>query len=111
MAKWPIFIYIYIYIYITHDISKSIYLLMKYLNFDQYFTAVCSHKDLIDKKSSLVHTKKLSVAQTQYQNRFHHYSDVIMRAMVSQISSVSMVCSTVCSGAAQKNIAPRHWPL
>ena len=28
-----------------------------------------------------------------------HYSDVIMSAMTSQITGVSMVCSTVCSGA------------
>ena len=31
-----------------------------------------------------------------------HYSDVIMSAMASQITGVSMVCSTVCSGAAQR---------
>ena len=31
-----------------------------------------------------------------------HYSDVIMRAMASQITSVSSVCSNVCSGADQR---------
>ena len=31
-----------------------------------------------------------------------HYSDVIMRAMASQITSVFIVCSTVCSGADQR---------
>ena len=37
-----------------------------------------------------------------------HYSDVIMGAMVSQITGVSIVCSTVCS----ENIkASGHWPL
>ena len=42
-----------------------------------------------------------------------HYIDVIMTVMASQISSVSNVCSAVCSGADQrKHIkAPRHWPL
>ena len=30
-----------------------------------------------------------------------HYNDVIMSAMASQITSVSMVCSTVCSGTDQ----------
>ena len=30
-----------------------------------------------------------------------YYSDVIMRAMASQITGVSLVCSTVCSGADQ----------
>ena len=30
----------------------------------------------------------------------------------SQITGASIVCSTVCSGASQRNIkAPRHWPL
>ena len=33
---------------------------------------------------------------------FHHYNDVIMSAMASQITSVSIVCSTVCSGADQR---------
>ena len=38
------------------------------------------------------------------------YSDVIMSAMVSQITSVSIVCSTACLG--KENIkAPRYWPL
>ena len=31
-----------------------------------------------------------------------HYSEVIMSAMVSQITGVSMVCSNVCSGADQR---------
>ena len=39
-------------------------------------------------------------------------SDIIMSAMASQIAGVSIVCSTICSGAHQKNIeALRHWPL
>ena len=41
----------------------------------------------------------------------HHYSDSIMRAMASQITTVSIVYPTVCSGA-DKNIKTlRHWPL
>ena len=31
-----------------------------------------------------------------------HYSDVVMSVMASQITDVSMVCSTVCSGADQR---------
>ena len=31
-----------------------------------------------------------------------HYSDVIMRAMTSRITGVSIVCSAVCSGADQR---------
>ena len=33
---------------------------------------------------------------------WHHYSDVIMSVTASQITSVSVVCSTVCSGADQR---------
>ena len=41
-----------------------------------------------------------------------HYSDVIMGAMASQLTSLDIVYSTVYSGADQTNIiAPRHWPL
>ena len=39
------------------------------------------------------------------ESAFRHYSDVIMSAMVSQIIGVSMVCSTVCSGADQHQSA------
>ena len=35
-------------------------------------------------------------------SRWPHYSDVIMSAMASQITGVSIVCSTVCSGAGQR---------
>ena len=35
-------------------------------------------------------------------NSFTHNSDVIMRALASQITSVWIVCSTVCSGADQR---------
>ena len=41
-----------------------------------------------------------------------HYSDVIMSAMASWITGVSIVCSTVCSDVHQRNIkAARYWPL
>ena len=43
---------------------------------------------------------------------YDNYSDVIISAMTSQITSVSTVCSIVCSDADKKNIkAPRHWPF
>ena len=41
-----------------------------------------------------------------------HYDDVIMTTMASQITSLTVVYSTVYSDADQENIkAPRHWPL
>ena len=41
-----------------------------------------------------------------------HYCDVIMGANASQITSLTIVYSTVYSGADQRKIkAPRHWPL
>ena len=33
------------------------------------------------------------------EKRFHHYSSIIMDAIAPQITGVSMVCSTICSGA------------
>ena len=45
-------------------------------------------------------------------NLYHQYSDPIMGTMASQITSVLIICSTVCSGADQRNIKdPRHWTL
>ena len=42
----------------------------------------------------------------------YHYCDVIMGAIASQITSLTIVYSTVYSYADQRNIkAPRHWPL
>ena len=40
-----------------------------------------------------------------------HYSDVIMGAMVSQITSITIVYSTVYSDADQRKTCPRHWTL
>ena len=42
-----------------------------------------------------------------------NYSDVIMSVMASQITGVSIVCLTICSGADKKNNikVPLHWPL
>ena len=34
-----------------------------------------------------------------------------MSTMASQITGISMVCSTVCSGAKNPTKTPRHWPL
>ena len=48
---------------------------------------------------------------SNYNLRLIHYSDVIMSAMASHITSVSIVCLTVCSGADQrKHQARRHCP-
>ena len=41
----------------------------------------------------------------------YHYRDVMMDTMASQITSLTIVFSTVYAGADQKNIkTPRHWP-
>ena len=42
----------------------------------------------------------------------HHYNDVTMSAMASQITSLTIVYSTVIRAQFQEKIkAPRHWPL
>ena len=53
--------------------------------------------------------------------RFHHYKDVVMGTVASQITSVSIVCQKVCSGADQRKHqtsaslaygrAIRRWPV
>ena len=40
-----------------------------------------------------------------------HYSDITIGDIASQITSVSIVYSTVSSGVHKKIKAPRHWPL
>ena len=41
-----------------------------------------------------------------------HYNDVIMGTMASQITSLTIVYSTVIQAQIKENIkAPRHWPL
>ena len=43
---------------------------------------------------------------------FGHYSDIIMSAMASQITSFMIVYSIVYSGEIKEDIkAPHHWPL
>ena len=79
----------------------------------------------------LTHLKVYSIVKPRYSTRFwqlmicplralvsynlwiiFHYNGVIMSAMASQITSVSMVCSTVVQTQINENIkAPRHWPL
>ena len=54
----------------------------------------------------------LVLPNTQEKKSIRYYSDIIMSAMASQITGVSVVYSTVCSGAHKKHIkALRHWPL
>ena len=44
--------------------------------------------------------------------QFAYYDDVVMGMIVYQITSLTVVYSTVYSDAHKKNIkAPRHWPL
>ena len=46
------------------------------------------------------------------QSKYPHYNVVIMSAMASQITSLKILYSTVCSGAEQRSIkTPPHWPL
>ena len=40
-----------------------------------------------------------------------HYSDVIMDAMASQNTSLTIIYSTVYSQIKENTKAPRHWPL
>ena len=62
-------------------------------------------------------------SQTQANRRFHvrtpswlrigiHYNDIMMGTMASQITTLTIVYSTVIQAQIKENIkAPRHWPL
>ena len=75
---------------------------------------IISPSDTIDNTPQKVTTAGMHVKQ-RYRiviNGLHHYIDVIMTTKASQITSLTVVYSTVYSDADQRNIkAPRHWPL
>ena len=63
------------------------------------------------KESWRIRVNRLLMVQPQ-NIKVVHNDDVMIGAMASQITSLTIVYSTVYSGADQKNIkAPRHWPL
>ena len=49
-----------------------------------------------------IHFLRMCKGSNRLRHTYQHYGDVIMSAMASQITSISMVCSTVCSGADQR---------
>ena len=53
----------------------------------------------------------LIVVTTELEIKSMHYNDVIMGAMASQITSLTIVYSTVYSGADKNMKTPRHRPL
>ena len=58
-----------------------------------------------------MHGNALTCARVYFE-RANHYSDVIMGALASQITDISIVYSTVVQAQIKENIeAPRHWPL
>ena len=84
--------------------------------------------DLSTECSGSITTRVIGIAQLLDMSRKHcwkrfaityhawsvdaHYSDVIMSAMASQITSVSIVCSTVCSDASLAFVRGIHrWPV
>ena len=46
--------------------------------------------------------RRRSGTRASLQSRHKHYSDVVMSAMVSQITGVSIVCTPLCPGADQR---------
>ena len=75
-----------------------------------------THADLYRHRASpghkeLKYCRSLVIYQTLVTSYLRIYSDVIMGAMASQITSVSIVCSTVCSQIKENIKTLRHWPL
>ena len=50
----------------------------------------------------IISDSPLTITMGQRKNVAVYYSDVIMSAMASQITSVSIVCSIICSGANER---------
>ena len=64
--------------------------------------------DSCDLWTHITQVPRLALGQSQYITMTY----VTMGAMGSQITGISIVYSTVCSGAHQrKHHSPRHWPL
>ena len=55
----------------------------------------------------------LTLSEKCYLRKFYHYNDVIMSAMASQIASLTIVYSSVYSGADQRKPvnSPHKWPV
>ena len=83
----------------------------------RHFFSLCETVKNVKNNTFIVKMlRELSVIMVKewelYGNCSIHYSDVIMNAMASQITGVSIVYSAVSSGAYQrKHQSPRYWPL
>ena len=76
---------------------------------DAYMRQPMRHQEMV---CSPFGTKPRLTPYSRYVHWTVHYSDVIKSAMASQITSLTIVYSTVYSDADHTNIkAPRHWPL
>ena len=74
-----------------------------------------NHTQIYNVTKSFEELVKCSIAPPRilhYQAENRHYNDVIMSAMASQITSLTIVYLIVYSGVHQRNIkVPRHWSL
>ena len=56
----------------------------------------------LDGTVQIYQNREISTLRRKLSGPYFYNSDVIMRAIASQITGVSIVCSTVCSGADQR---------
>ena len=69
----------------------------------QVWVTISSGDNLLpDGNGSLFDPLLAMVSEMPRSSHWYHYSDVIMSAMASQITGVSIVYSTFCSGAGQR---------
>ena len=93
------------------------YILVTLYDLSRTCTSVCGYTDLLKVLQTIasIFVSVISLFAFRNTSRLHewvqnylHYTDVIMGANASQITSLTIVNS----GADQRNItAPRHWPL
>ena len=103
-------IYIYIYIYILVSFTHRSYQRVFTLHFDLINNELLSHSSFIPLliwNGSLSHFVSCSMGHENVVNRVKYritsrWRNVIMSAMASQITSLIIVCTTVCPGADQR---------
>ena len=66
------------------------------------FNCDFTNKSSVPKHDVHVYNKEITSTSLERKRRRFHYTDVIMSTMTSQTTSVSIVCSTVCSGTDQR---------
>ena len=123
VLQMPVFFIIFVILSVSHTVSVSVLFLYVFSFFCTWEGVTCSPRGPTSMLGSYngdgvyvwCNYRYIQFIDQWYQNWklrecsfwMWHYSDVILSAMASEITGVSILCSTGCSGAYQS----KHWPL